>query len=75
MYTKTLVSVVVLAISFFFASQATMGLWIAIVACWILMASRLAQAEAHHKEQVELLRKLRDIERLQLPLGTDLRDL
>lgn len=75
MYTKTLVSVVVLAISFFFTSQATMGLWIAIVACWILMASRLAQADAHHKEQTELLRKLRDIERLQLPLGTDIGNL
>lgn len=72
---RVILSACILLAGLWFVSGATLGVWIAIAACWLLMAMRLYQAEAHHREVIDNLTRLRKLERLQFPLGTDLGDL
>lgn len=72
---RVLASLAILLLSLLFVSSATAGVWIAIAACWILMAVRIMQADAHHRDVVDNLTKLRRLSKLNFPLGTNLDDL
>lgn len=72
---RVLLSAGVLLASVFFVTGATTGVWIAIAACWLVMATRVIQAEAHQREIVENLEKLRKLAKLNFPLSVNLDEL